>query len=78
MQIQTKKTESSYGGGLQKVEPTYLLDMEIPNPAILPISLKDQLTKALLDADTIKRAGLSGWRTPLDFVVNSNRSILNL
>jgi adenine-specific DNA-methyltransferase len=78
MQNHNKKTERSYGGGLQKVEPKDLLDMEIPNPAILPISLKDQLTKALLDADKIKRAGLSGWRTPLDFVVNSNRSILNL
>jgi hypothetical protein len=52
--------------------------MDIPDPRSLSIALKDQLESALIDADQMRRANLDGWRTPLDFVINSNRDALNL
>jgi len=78
LQTHNRKTERSYGGGLQKVEPKDLLEMDIPDPRSLSIALKDQLASALIDADQMRRANLDGWRTPLDFVINSNRDALNL
>ena len=78
LQTHNRKTERSYGGGLQKVEPKDLLEMDIPHPRNISIALKDQLESALIEADQMRRDNLDGWRTPLDFVVSSNREALNL
>ena len=78
LQAHNRKTERSYGGGLQKVEPKDLLEMDIPDPRNLSIALKDQLISALVDSDQMRKANVEAWRTPLDFVINSNRESLSL
>ena len=78
LQVMNKGSERSYGGGLQKVEPKDLLEMSIPDPRTLGPAIKDQLLRALLDADECKRKGVVNWRGPIDSVVSSNLDSLGL
>jgi len=77
IQSHNRKSERSYGGGLQKVEPKDLLDMEIPNPKSLSVSLQKQLSKALLAADQLRRSGSETWREPLDLAITANAKEFN-
>lgn len=68
LQAWNKRSERSYGGGLQKVEPRDILQMYLPNINRLTTGMIDQLLASLGDADELHRTGSDYWRYPLDQV----------
>ena len=68
LQTWNRKSERSYGGGLQKVEPRDILQMQIPNIKLLTTNLVNQLLASLDEADELHRSASASWRYPLDQV----------
>jgi len=69
LQKWNSRTERSYGGGLQKVEPRDILQMYIPNPKLLSSAVLDQLLASLEDSDALHKGGSPNWRMPIDNVM---------